>query len=1477
MDQQMYETPNGYVIQLYQFARRYRYNYTDCINYFNYLLEVPEHNPSAHPILGNPESKELSDRMRNAYMTFGDFDILEVVPTNSFRGYHDVSDLAKKYLGRRQSVLLYSIKKNGDTNSGELPNIIYDSENKYWKSTTTDESSGTNFKRFFCLSMLSVTNEAHENVQVFKMLPEIKSHILSFVAKINERSPESKNKLECEIFGALNATEIGIVWLCNQYVDVLQVIDYIKHMKIHLDDGTNYDIPLFLATNTTIATKLECDLLESQKMDVEISTVRGTAFVQISIHDMLKKREDVTAFAKKLVQDLDGQTFNITYSAGEYDIIVQMPASHALSLMQNGRPLNNSKKSENGIGLYQRELREILRNNTQLTYTEENDGEEQQFSQYLTSIFDQFEIITVSSDCVIGCEQNEPTWSKDGRELIDPSIIPETSKTFKQLENNTVSLEEDSNYTCYCNIRKEMARYIRPSAGVIDMLDLLYADYLSTIASAYNKLWVSDFHRQFKAVLHAIALWMDQQGENALNAEKGCNEDDEWNQFKELTNAFKQQVYHLSQSSRMVLDIPRCHFRMTGQYDLLVHMYYGFAKIILEAIYLMQGKDHQSELIPLITVNTVPQVKSQLYFEYGSNDEMRVINLDIPASIVFDPQRGLRYLVHELFHYAVPQSREQRNYSMACFLLSEIFKMQFIHIFNQLLYTTSAGTVDEELKSYLCKNTDYFGMSQVCRMLFFCDWEESTQGRFWLDDAILKFVQDNARIWQHESKIGRGKKDVGSTYSRKIHLFCGEDQSAGLFSKLCEFLFEEIFHRVVPKISEKKTEEIQNRLRDFVKLTVYGNVLDRMLHRLQYCYLNKEYHVNFFKSYRPDMKDEENIGRKANQLWDSVREACADIAMVSLTDMSLDEYLLFSIQAWNDFDINHTKQISSDRCRELRMSMVMQFFNNKGIWNLNHDSGSTNKNKFLKNYVWFYASKGDIKNLDVMTSSLCKKALEEWNQAGRLFKEFQSSCSNQSVICYFQTLIMPVLNNFNVIEKSQELQRISNCELKGRLEEIQHDITENVYKTYREIIDELISSGLSQEVQEASLVYRSKRFQHDLMVAQHFQHQKTFRELADINKKMREYKADISLQDSQRFDFRRYDASSELKPWCFHAHSLTELLFYLSYCEKAIQSSNPKEPIWFRGQPSDLFLLTPSIMRRFDGKQREKYASLRHYQQCEFEEFKYRADGAPELPTGVRFTTSDYIALMQHYFVPTTLLDWSENAFSSLYFALEDYFENRGSTSNVALYLFQPKKYNKKCRDVNKRCRAQLKLSDRPLTGWIADHSYNPKASDDYSIPNLSTKANEQHFQAYLLGNEEFDDLYVNDLKKSHDYAGNELKNNFNQIHDLCLPFAIWTSRLNTRIRSQSGIFVAFNLYTPPEENKQGCGIYNHAFDYMSLDNIQRQLRKDYIQQGLDDPIFLYKITIDHACCKEVTQWLRGMGISRSSVYPELEGLKERF
>ncbi len=626
---------NGYMIQLYQYARRYRYNYEDCISYFNYLIDYPEHN-------GKPaeETKEETDSNGCHYTVFGEFDMLEIIPVDSFRKYHDVSGLAKKHLGRRQNVLLYRI---GDVNEQK---IKFNTKDKCWCYRVPDEK--TIQKRFFCLSLLSVTNEVLAEINIFQLLPEIRGKILSITDDLNEGLKESE-KLVCEVYGALNATEIGIVWLCNQYTDILLIIDYLKHMKLQIESGRK-DAMLFLASNTTIATKFDRDPDNlCGKNNGIFPRVKGCGAVQISVHDKLKNRREAEELVEDIIRDCDPDECRVLYSSGEYDLIIQMPASDILEKMQKGGILNNAKKDKKGK--YKKELRSILRNNTQLLL----DRKEIEGSIFYNKIDLQSFVLMVgvshkNPDNMINQNKGWEEW----RELADKDLLLKEGK----ITETGISIEKDSNNSYYNRIRRDMEKLIRPSAGAIDMLDLLYADYLSTVSSAYNQTWVADFHYQFKGVLHAISLWIERQGRQDLRDES--IQDRQWQDFSDLTNAFKQQVYHLSQSSRMVLDIPRCHFRMTGQYDLLVHTYYGFAKIILEVIYLMQGKNSQSDLVPLVTVNTVPQVKSELYFEYGYNDEMRVINLNIPASIIFDPQRGFRYLTHELFHYAVPQSREKK-------------------------------------------------------------------------------------------------------------------------------------------------------------------------------------------------------------------------------------------------------------------------------------------------------------------------------------------------------------------------------------------------------------------------------------------------------------------------------------------------------------------------------------------------------------------------------------------------------------------------------------------------------------------------------------------------------------------------------------------------------------------------------------------------------------------------------------------------
>lgn len=103
-----------------------------------------------------------------------------------------------------------------------------------------------------------------------------------------------------------------------------------------------------------------------------------------------------------------------------------------------------------------------------------------------------------------------------------------------------------------------------------------------------------------------------------------------------------------------------------------------------------------------------------------------------------------------------------------------------------------------------------------------------------------------------------------------------------------------------------------------------------------------------------------------------------------------------------------------------------------------------------------------------------------------------------------------------------------------------------------------------------------------------------------------------------------------------------------------------KGPIWYRGHAVSDWNLEPKLMRITDRPPETHYLNkfkqdasiiLNHYPQSEFE----------------------WLFLMQHYGVPTRLLDWTESPLTGLYFALETHNDNDG-----ALWVLLPCELNQK-------------------------------------------------------------------------------------------------------------------------------------------------------------------------------------------------------
>ncbi len=112
---------------------------------------------------------------------------------------------------------------------------------------------------------------------------------------------------------------------------------------------------------------------------------------------------------------------------------------------------------------------------------------------------------------------------------------------------------------------------------------------------------------------------------------------------------------------------------------------------------------------------------------------------------------------------------------------------------------------------------------------------------------------------------------------------------------------------------------------------------------------------------------------------------------------------------------------------------------------------------------------------------------------------------------------------------------------------------------------------------------------------------------------------------------------------------------------RANWANNSYHMCWFRG--------SNSIYNLLPGQYRPSYQKL-YGEESTFIEFKQKAKGF------LNRDVSDWelFFMMQHYRIPTRLLDWTENAFIAFYFALIDQTKN----GDPCVWMFNPLLFNEK-------------------------------------------------------------------------------------------------------------------------------------------------------------------------------------------------------
>jgi len=292
--------------------------------------------------------------------------------------------------------------------------------------------------------------------------------------------------------------------------------------------------------------------------------------------------------------------------------------------------------------------------------------------------------------------------------------------------------------------------------------------------------------------------------------------------------------------------------------------------------------------------------------------------------------------------------------------------------------------------------------------------------------------------------------------------------------------------------------------------------------------------------------------------------------------------------------------------------------------------------------------------------------------------------------------------------------------------------------------------------------------------------------------------------------------------------------FTIKSVADALKLSNPKsrhlrglakagdfDQFWFRGQANASYPPVPSSLRR-GAKGGFMYRETDMFIHFILRHPEYRKD---------HVSTFEWMCLMQHYGLPTRLLDWSEGILPALYFAVTDYGEGSKRTDGI-VYCLNP-----------------FNLNEIALV---------------YDVGALAGPDSEDVIlRAETVYCEKIEDIKAN---VKQDYSNWERVFDAVKIHSqdtiqrlLAVPLAVYPSKSNPRMKVQDSVFT---LHGGAYSRTVRKGFIRPPMDIMRLNrSIITTKRKPFLAG--------FKVPVSKKI--EIREELRRLGVHEGTLFPELE------
>lgn len=1012
----------------------------------------------------------------------------------------------------------------------------------------------------------------------------------------------------------------------------------------------------------------------------------------------------------------------------------------------------------------------------------------------------------------------------------------------KDLQNGWGKIHEiagtpdDDVAKAFSKFRNDILSNIPSTSSLGCNLDLLFSDYVQCVNTTPDRQWAADLKIQFSAAIKIFGLLLQSElSENG--AIDGYIEN-----IQRVISVLQQQIRHVSDAGKLFFEEPCSHSESTSQYDLLFHMYYGAVKHILSVVYSNESKgsrSKQSNLIPLIRFEPVPGIKSRLFFDISEQDE-RLVDISLPYDAWCEPGQYLPSLIHELYHYIAPVDRRVRNETFAKILLVEL-NTSAIQL---LLSTYRNNAVRNSIKP----------ISDISDVDFDAAFVLVLQRVRELCATYVNNVNISAILDLQADVQWADFGNALSKWCKSADGYSTAEGNYGLFLRnLCNF------------ICTSHNSAIANKA---INLADADKVLMQIL-------------VNELSQESTQKSDEETLAdflRYVQEAWQSnvekqLREILPDLGMVQLSGIGPVEYMLI-FATFQDKELTSPDELTQlDIELPLRIGFVLDWLIKPKLEASQSQIDAFEKMQadFRKRYVE-YAQQSNWTNLHGSPRADTKVKSE--TLAGKWFSffkiQFENYLANYSI--YHDWLDALAKEQFIPLCRSSSTDELRKCLGEYYSALSSSDNSDKLFKSNISIVHRLQAQPFLEELHAPDNISCCPGGTPDHSLPRR------------IKQKIVVIQRDFCISHVDYLSSPISCATRQLEK-THHAVFGTE-------------PQNPKNPyhgtfgteslnckFWYRGSQNANFEILPSIMVHFmDAEQMSKNAdkgenasgTLWEFQRSILERFKYQADGAPEFINSASYTTSDYMAIMQHYGQLTTYLDWSEDAYSSLYFALEDEILMKKGTyggEDAALYILDPMLYNRARKMLINNAAQKYSEQFCPLDTWFHRQGRSIQEMPDGHIPNLSVDYNKKRYGLFSLDVPDAEDINLTRATKYLEFDGEPKDATLSpfELEMWNLPLAVYTSRLNPRIRSQSGQFIAYSPFSIPVYGKKGgdCSSANR-FSYLSLSKIQDYFLACFREE---DP-FMYKIKICAFAKNEIGRYLQKAGINRYRIYPELESIK---